>query len=341
MKPLPPDLPESLLVTEAEALGVSRAQLRGSRWSPVTYGLYRHGTAQPCLATTFRMVSRVLPDDAMAAHLTAARLLDLWLPNTPEWLPTMASLPPGRDRPERAGLYVFRSRAGQPPPVIVSGVPIVAPAVCLGQLAEDLSLLDLVIAVDCALQRNLCTRDEIIRCIRRRQRGIPRLRQALEFCDGRSESPWETILRLLHVWSGIDVQPQYVIRDQDGTPIARGDLLVKGTKRLPEYDGAVHREREQHARDLAREKLLGRLGYERYGYISSEILSSPRTIIRDAETALGLRHDWRRLERWLAEADKSSLTPEGRARLWRRLMRFQRPLRGRGERRRAQLREDG
>ena len=226
MKPLPVDLHESLFVAEAKDNGISRTQLRGRSWQPVTYGLYAPAAIERSREAAYRMVSRILPDDAMAAHLTAARLLGLWLPTTPESLPTLASLPPGRERPERAGLYVFRSRAALSDRLVTAGLSVVRPAVCLGQLAEDLSLLDLIVAIDGALHARLTTRCEIEASIRRRQRGLPRLRQALMFCDDRSESPWETILRLLHVWSHIEVEPQHVIRSADGEPLARADLLI-------------------------------------------------------------------------------------------------------------------
>ena len=32
-----------------------------------------------------------------------------------------------------------------------------------------------------------------------------------------------------------------------GTVVARGDLLISGTRRLHEYDGAGHRDRDPHA----------------------------------------------------------------------------------------------
>lgn len=339
-KNLPPDLPECMFVTEAEQMGVSRTQLRGRAWSSVTHGLYRHSASAATAEDTYRMVSRVLPEDAVAAHLTAAILHGIVLPRLPDSLPTLSVLPPERDRPERAGLYVFRSRAALPAATRVRDLSVVTPAVCLGQLAEDLSLLDLIIAMDSALNAGLCRPSDIVEAIRRRQRGLPRLRLAIRWSDGRSESPWETILRLLHVWSGIDVEPQHVIRDVDGAPVARADLRIVGTRRLAEYDGAVHRERRQHERDLARDKTLHRLGYERYGYISNEILDAPSTIIRDAENALGLHHDPHRLCRWEEEVEASTFTRAGRSRLWRRLARFSRPLRGRAPRRR-ELGEEG
>lgn len=272
-------------VRDAALHGYTRSRLRGRAWTSVSHGVYVARQEESTLGDTFAAVRSVLPPDGVAAHATAALLYGLWLPRLPSRLPCLAGLPPATDRPERAGLYVFRSRAGLPYPHVVSGVPCVPPEVCIGQLAEDLSVLDLVVVIDSALSRKLCSVDDVERCIRSRQRGLPKLRQALRLCDERSESPWETILRVLHVVSGIPVEPQHKLVDGRGAVAARGDLWIIGTKRLSEYDGADHRSREQQERDLARDKVLQRLGYERYGYIAKEIISGPAQIILDAERA--------------------------------------------------------
>jgi len=211
----------------------------------------------------------------------------------------------------------------------VVGERVVSPQVCLGQLAEDLSVLDLVIAIDSALQGKLCTVDEITAVLRPRQRGLPRLQQALPLCDGRSESPWETILRVLLISSGVCVQPQAKIVDDVGKVIASADLRICGTRRLSEYDGGTHRERERHQEDLAREKALVRARWERFGYTAKEVLQNPAQVLRDAEDALGWPHDGTRLVTWRHLVAESSLSPLGRSLLARRLQRFDRPLRGR------------
>jgi very-short-patch-repair endonuclease len=204
-----------------------------------------------------------------------------------------------------------------------------------GQLAEDLGLVDLVIAIDGLLSQELCTIEEIEFGIWSRQRGLPMLRRALALVDCRSESPWETILRLMHVLCDIPVEPQVHIRDASGEIVARADLRIVGTRRLPEYDGADHRDKERHERDLRRDKLLARLSYERYGYIASELLDNPQQVVRDAEDALRLRRDPGRLRPWMTEFERSSLSPLGYRRLLRRLHRYDKPLRGRGTRRRV------
>lgn len=318
----------SVRLCDARLLGLSRGELRSERWDVVSHGVYVEGPKPSDSAALFRAVRCVLPDNGTAAHLTAAQLYGLWLPAQPRWLPMLASLPPGQIRPERAGLYVFRSRGALPDAVTVGGIPCVPPEVAIGQLAEDLGLLDLVVAIDSALHGRLCTMDSITANIRSRQRGLPNLRRALRLCDGRSESPWESVLRVLFVVAGIEVIPQAPIQDEAGEVVARGDLKIAGTRRLAEYDGAVHRDGVQHQADLRREKMLQRLGYQRFGYVAADIREHPARILRDAESALG-RTSPATLEKWWPLYHGSSIGPEGYRRLLHRLHRFDRPLRAR------------
>ncbi len=323
---------DCVLLREAAASGIGRGQLNGPGWLSVSHGLYARQASEQSLLDKCRHLGLVLPAGAAMSHFTSGSLRSMWLPDLPEWLPVMATLPPDTDRPERRGLYVARSRAGTPPADVIGGVPVLTPELTLGQLAEDLGLVDLVAAIDSALHQSMCDELDIIRGIRSRQRGLPMLRRALTLCDSRSESPWETFLRLVHTTVGIPVSPQEFIEDQRGRIVARADLRIVGTLRLPEYDGADHRGRSQHQADLEREKALARLNFERYGYIAKEIVDQPGQIIRDAEDALGWPHDAERLHTWRSLAAESSLTASGRRRLLRRLHRFDRPLRNRRDR---------
>jgi very-short-patch-repair endonuclease len=267
------------------------------------------------LATAFQPV---LPRDAGYGHWTAAALRGWWLPWLPADLPLMATTK-SDVHIQRPGLYVRRSEYAC---IVQYGqLALVDPATCLLEMAIDFALIDMVPLVDMAL-RSECTVDEIAAVAWPRRRGARTLRAALRLCDPRSESPWESVLRLLHVLGGIDVEPQAPISDHTGAVVARADLLLRGTRRIHEYDGAVHRTSEQHAADLARDKVLARLNFERYGYTAAEVVSRPGRILADAEAAIGLVHDPRRVQRWLHEARLSTLTPGGRDRLRRRLDRY-------------------
>jgi len=191
-----------LRLRDAPAYDLTRSILRGRTWTPVSYGLYQRSALTADEVCRLQAMRDVLPGGAAWSHFTGARLFGLWLPHLPHSLPLMATIQPTHTRPERDGLYVARSRARLPAPVVLAGLPVLSVPRVLGQLAEDLSLLDLVVAIDCALQHRWCSESDIFAAVVARQRGIRMLRAAMPFADGRSESVWETVLRLFHVLCG-------------------------------------------------------------------------------------------------------------------------------------------
>jgi protein subunit release factor B len=75
---------------------------------------------------------------------------------------------------------------------------------------------------------------------------------------------WESVVRVLHLAAGIDVEPQKKTYDS----FARADLWLVGTRRIHEYDGNLHRERQVHRNDLARDWRLIEIDWQRMGYTS-------------------------------------------------------------------------
>lgn len=259
----------------------------------------------------------VLPETAVLTHLTDAEARGWWLPPLPDDLPVFAAMPKDRPRPRRTGLVVVRH---QVPPVVDlgAGVRRTPPTETLLACARDLSLLDLLVLLDCALQRGEVTGEQLASVASSRRRGAPLLRRALSYADGRSESPWETLLRMLHVACGIDAQPQYELV-HDGVLVARGDLRITGTTTLHEYDGGDHLERPRQRKDLKRSRRLGDVEWTRRGYTREDVLHQGVGILRDADRALGRPHDPRRIRAWNALLRESCFTPAGLARLARRL----------------------
>ncbi len=137
--------------------------------------------------------------------------------------------------------------------------------------------------------------------------------RALTLCDGRSESPWESLLRVLHVLCGIPVEPQLILLDEDGGFVARGDLWLKGTTTLHEYDGGEHRKKQRQRKDLARERRIGNTEWTRRGYTDVEVLSQGIAILRDADRSLGRPHRPERIRPWHDLLAQSLFTPSGMA----------------------------
>jgi hypothetical protein len=306
---------------DAEARGFSPHLLRTSWFVHPAAGVAQLASTADDLASTCRAVATVLSDDVVFTHVTSARLRGWWMPLIDD-LPLVACS--WRDAPhvDRRGVYV--RRCGIPPQHRghLDGVPVASAEWTIVELSEHLALLDLVAVIDSALHLGHTSVGLIRATMVRGRRGVRVLRRALDVVDGRSESWWESMLRLLHVLSGFEVEPQHVVRNAAGVEIARGDLLIVGTSRLAEFDGADHRERQQHQRDLRREKAPAREGIERYGYTATDLIHSPELVVHDAETARGLAHLPGRVGLWRAEAHLATISVPGQRALRGRLQRL-------------------
>ena len=159
----------------------------------------------------------VLPADAAFTHITAAALYDWWLPQLPEFVPVFAATRLDDNRPRRAGLSC--SRLDQPSQGQVRyGLPVDSPHEVLLRAARDLGLLDLVVLVDAALHLGDVSPESLADFCRSSRPGVRRLRVAVGLADGRSESAWETALRLFHRVRGRR-------RDAPGGAVRRGRQL--------------------------------------------------------------------------------------------------------------------
>lgn len=208
--------------------------------------------------------------------------------------------------------------AGPVPWTEVDGLRVADAPTTLLACARDVSLLDLVVLVDSALRSGCPVEDVRAACVPRR-RGVVALRAALDLADPRSESPWETILRVMHVTLGASVVPQHPVRDAAGGCVARADLWLEGTTTIHEYDGAVHRGADQHVSDLRRDRALTAAGWTRRGYAAADLRDRPVSVLRDIDDALGRSHDPARIRPWLQLLAPSTVTAAGRTRLLRRL----------------------
>jgi very-short-patch-repair endonuclease len=293
-----------------------RGTTRSRRWRRVSRGLYVPRVDSPTLAAELVAWRLILPPSAVFTCLTAAELRGWWLPATVEH-PAFVAVPRSDAHPQRPGLLVTRHPRAIPAKEI-DGLSVASAAETLLATARYLSVLDLVILGDSALRLKTCTVEELRKAATQRRRGAPLLRTVIPLLDGRSESPWESVLRVLHRTAGIDVEPQKEIYDDRGRFLARADLWLVGTRRIHEYDGEVHRDRAVHRNDLRRDRRLVETGWQRIGFTSSQLVYEGASILAGVDQLLGRRWDPRRLARWEALLDDSLLRPSGRARAARR-----------------------
>ena len=289
-------------------------RVRRTGWRRVGFGLYRRDGEPDAYRCDLLAWSEVLPPRGCLTHLTAAALHGLWMPPLPTGLPVFVSMPDADTRPKRPELRIMRHTK----PIAATrldGLRVATVEETLLACARDLSLLDLVVLGDAALHQRRTSKQELYESASRRRWGAAALTRAVDWMDGRSESPWESVLRVFHRMCGIAVEPQHVVRDARGRHVARGDLWIVGSRMLHEYDGGVHRERAAHAEDLARDRALLAAGWFRRGYTSVDLLYRPEAILRDADAPLGRRHRVDRLDPWLGSLGESLFSVEGRERL--------------------------
>jgi hypothetical protein len=291
---------------------VVRGRVRRAGWTSVARGVHVEGE-EPDLAQRLRAWSLVLPETAVFTHLTGAALRGWWLP-APVPHPVFSAVDERERHPQRHGLKVLRLSESVSADQ-VHGVSVASPAETLLTCAADLDVLDLVPLADSALHLDHCTPADLVEACRGRRRGVRMLRSVLPLLDGRSESAWESVLRLLHVTAGVEVEPQREICTASGTFVARADLWLVGTRRIHEYDGADHRDPETHRADLARERRLVDERWERCGYTATEVLRRGGEIIAAADAALDRPWHHGRLNAWRELVSRSSYGSVGRRRL--------------------------
>jgi hypothetical protein len=156
-------------------------------------------------------------------------------------------------------LPVLVRRAALPPGhcVDVNGVPITSVARTVTDLSVAMPRLDAIVAIDAALHRGLVTIDELI-TISAEAGTLPSLMQLLAECDGRSESPLESISRIILAEQGIEApELQQEIRGRDGRLIGRVDFWWGGFRTIGEADGLVKYDSPEklHEEKLRQERL--------------------------------------------------------------------------------------
>ncbi len=293
--------------------GPARRASQGVPLVRVGRGLHRQDAPDPVLAD-LRTWAAVLPADACFTQVTALSARRLWLPRLPAGTPVFASISKDRDRLRRPEIRTLRHTADVPSS-LVEGVRVASAAEAVLVSARDLSPLDLVQVADGALHLGGCCLDELSALSRSHRWGAPSLRRVLPLLEPRSESPWETVLRLFHRCAEVPVEPQVELFDRAGRLIGRADLLVHGRRWVHEYDGAGHRAPEVHAADLRRERALLAGGYLRRGFTAGDLTTRAATTIRELDEALGRPSDQRRLLRWRRLLEPSTLTGAGVRRL--------------------------
>lgn len=173
--PVPPELlGRPFLLSEARRAGISRQVLRGRRFRQLFRSVYAAACVPECMETRVDAVRLVLPAGAELSHATAALLRGLPVPasNT-----LHVTVPVAAQGPRVAGIHVHH---GSAPAVRREGRLLSTPTANFLELAETLSLVDLVILGDAMVRHRFVTCEELVRAAAStgRRRGVRMARRA-------------------------------------------------------------------------------------------------------------------------------------------------------------------
>ncbi|ROS29048.1 uncharacterized protein DUF559 [Rathayibacter sp. PhB127] len=264
--------------------GVSRRRLatdypvvafRGARATvePITYG------------ERIAAFSAVMRPGEFFSHDTAAHLLGLPGRTPTEVTPLHVSVAPPLRAARRVGVRSHHLW-DEAVTVVDAGFPVADPASTFCHLSSSRSLDDLVVLGDALVRpdeegRRHGLRVDLTVLAARvagyRGRGGKRAREAIGWVREGSESPMETLLRLLLIRAGLP-EPELNVElyDADGRFVARVDLLYRDQRVVVEYDGDHHRtDKLQYERDIARSEAIQALGYHHLRIRASGVLDHP------------------------------------------------------------------
>ncbi|RHW27791.1 hypothetical protein D0Z08_05685 [Nocardioides immobilis] len=228
---------------DAIAAGIDPKLLRGSGFRRIFRGVLVDTSVPP--TPELRVEAALVPfhASAYASHASAARVHRLPIPTLPDEHVTV--LDPDHRR-TRSGIRCHVAKTGLVRRV--RGIRVSDYAQTFVELAETLSLVDLVIVGDNLVRKGKVTPEKLIRFCR--DSTLPGAQCALDaarYVREGVDSPMETRLRMLIVLAGLpEPKVNLVIRDEYGHPVRRYDLWYEKSRTLVEYDGRQHIEREQN-----------------------------------------------------------------------------------------------
>lgn len=272
-----------MTTAQAKEAGLTRDQLSAliaQGWRRPTRGVYVSATAPDPFRASIRAALLCRPDGSLS-HVTAARVHHLaGLPRwtTDEW-PHLI-LPAGRTFNRCNGLSLHSGlRPGER--ITRQGLPVTSLARTVFDMGTALALDDLVCLVDSAMRAGW-------RADPAAERMPRRLRTALTLADKRSESTFETLVRLLLVRAGLAPETlQLKVFDKNGRLYARLDMAWPSVKVGLEADGREYHDLPQALhRDRVRANELADEGWKIFRCTWDDLVNHPERIITPVRNSL-------------------------------------------------------
>ena len=197
-------------------------------------------------------------------------------------------------RTGRPGIRVHTAALPRRHVVVRHGALVTSVARTVVDLARTSDFRAGVVVADSALRRRLTTKTELrsVISICARWPGIRRAREVVDFGDGKSESAFESIARVVFRDEGLPPPQLQVWVGGGGSAIGRVDFLWREHRTIAEADGAVKYADPRRAREqLHRDARLREAGFEVVHFswqglhvAPGQVAASIRTAFRRGDT---------------------------------------------------------
>ncbi|UAJ77746.1 DUF559 domain-containing protein [Leifsonia sp. ZF2019] len=268
-EPLPPILRSPAFSTAtARSAGVNDGRLRRGDLARPHHGVrVPHADRDGSLEGACRAYRAAMPATQCFSHSTAAALHGLSLPGRlraggPLHVATLR----GGRAPRGVGIVGHKLRITADEVTLVHGLRVPSVEETWVELAAELSVTELVLAGDACLRRRspLSSVDALRGAVEdaRTRPGVRRLRQAVELLRPGTDSPMESLLRLMLVDAGLPEPAVNLPVFTAGGLVLHGDLVYPVERVVVEYDGDHHRtDPVQYERDVDRLWALEQAGW--------------------------------------------------------------------------------
>lgn len=289
-------LPDVLTAARAAEAGITRSRLLSEDYARVAWDRYLPTGSELDVDTFIAVVAAGLADEVAVGGWAAGRLyerrarpitdrLTVFDGALPSWHAGAVPSEPVlvcASRPTRVvvpvGAKVWRSDLASDDVVDLDGIRITSPARTAFDLVRLWPPVPAVVALDRLAHLGVVELDDVRAAVAAHPgwRGVRNARRALEVADAGSESPRESMLRL--VWLAARLprpRANLVVRDADGRFVARTDLIDPDLGVVAEYDGADHSSAGRRRGDATRQEQLEDLGLVVVRAVEPDLASAP------------------------------------------------------------------
>lgn len=277
--PVPPDLLDRpFTYQQALDAGLTDRVVRGPRFQRLFQGIYVSASHEMTHHDWLRAAQLAAPEHAHLSHVSRIQAAGLDVgERRPVHFTTAIDSSAKRD-----GIFVHRT--DELPPLDDVGV---TPAAALIGYAAMATALDVIVAADWLLHRELTSIEEIhAHTVHDPWRpGADAVTRLLSEFDGRAASPPESKCRLFLVFAGLPRPDVNVpVLDDPNSPIS--DLLIRAWRTAIEYEGLQHfTDPSQMKRDIERYAAMRSAGVS-YVQAYDHKLRSPKAFVLEVDAAL-------------------------------------------------------